>query len=881
MRLPLLFLFLFLSFKVQSQTLTGVVSDSIHRPLPNANIIAVPYQKEASLKFAIADEKGRYRLELEKELKYEVTVSYIGYKEVSITIEPNSVIKTLHFKLKNTGQQLKEIVIKHEYKPVIIKKDTMTFNVKSFANGNERKMKEILEKLPGVEVDKKGTVTVQGKKVTKMLVEGKSFFGGGSKLAVENIPADALDKIEVIDHFNEVGFMKKVSDSEDLAMNVKLKADKKKFLFGDIEAGTEIANDNGFYLAHAGLFYYSPKTTFCYIGDSNNIGRHTFTFEDLMRFEGGFSSFLSGRKSMNNLMQLTQDNTDIANFHSNFNAINYSWETNKKLSVTGYGLFSKNSFKTSTLTENQYLQNTQLTFEKSSLTKNNLTTLGLLNTKLDYSPNNKTKWFYNIQGQASTSTGKSMLASQTLANNNLFETLQKADNTNLKQFIEGHKSINEKHTATLVVNHSWDKQTPQTVWENNQAFLTSLLPLQNDTTYTLEQIKRTTNHSLDGLLKHYWIINNFNHLYTNIGNNYGTSRLVTQEQQLLTDGSQNNFETAGFGNDIRYQLNDFYVGLEYKFKIGKWVNKPGIYWHQYDLTTEQSIVHRIHKSFLQPQFNSEYEFSQAENLSFTYKLNNTFADVSQYAQNYTLQNYNLVFKGNALLNNEQFHTALLRYSRTNMFRGIMMNAMVNYTQKTKTIRSEIQLEGINQITMPVQTNNPETTWRLNGMFSKKIYRFTFKFSPSLNWFEYLQKINDITNTTQRNSQNLDFSVKTSYRKWPDLTIGYKKSFNQFRGITKTQFETDALNADLEFSFLKSFTFKLEYENFRNENSFFEIAHTSLSYQRKNNPLRFEIFVNNLLNNQAKVSNSFSDYIVSQQQTVILPRTLMLQLSYKL
>ena len=80
------------------------------------------------------------------------------------------------------------------------------------------------------------------------MVEGKSFFGGGSKLAVENIPADALDKIEVIDHFNKVGFLKEVSDSDELAMNVKLKEEKKKFVFGDVEAGAEVANDNGFHL---------------------------------------------------------------------------------------------------------------------------------------------------------------------------------------------------------------------------------------------------------------------------------------------------------------------------------------------------------------------------------------------------------------------------------------------------------------------------------------------------------------------------------------------------------------------------------------------------------------------------------------------------------
>jgi hypothetical protein len=198
--LKFLLLFFTLSIFSQNHTITGVVFDEKEKPLESANIIAKPLTEKATLKFAIADNKGRYRLELETNVKYEITVSYIGYTEEVLIIEPNSTVTRHDFKLKATGEVLKEIVIKHEYKPIEIKKDTLTFDVKAFANGNERKMKELLEKLPGVEVDKKGNVTVQGKKVTKMMVEGKSFFGGGSKLAVENIPADALDKIEVIDH---------------------------------------------------------------------------------------------------------------------------------------------------------------------------------------------------------------------------------------------------------------------------------------------------------------------------------------------------------------------------------------------------------------------------------------------------------------------------------------------------------------------------------------------------------------------------------------------------------------------------------------------------------------------------------------------------------
>ena len=378
----LLLLFFTTLSLAQSQVITGVVAEENRKPLESANIIAKPLQEKASLKFAIADNKGRYRLELDKGVKYEITVSYIGYVEqVWITTTDDTSI-THDFILQPTGEQLKEIVIKHLFKPIVIKKDTMTYDVKSFANGNERKMKEVLEKLPGVEVDKKGNVTVQGKKVTKMLVEGKSFFGGGSKLAVENIPADALDKIEVIDHFNEVGFLKQVSDSDDLAMNVKLKADKKKFVFGDVEAGAEVGNvNNGFYLAHAALFYYSPKTNLSFIGDANNIGKRTFTFDDLLRFGGGMSSFLSGRKSFTNLYSFATDNNEVVQNKSQFAALNFSHDFSNKLEISGFSILSKVLTSSQIESKNEYLQNSAIAFENKLQKGDNRSLLGISNIK--------------------------------------------------------------------------------------------------------------------------------------------------------------------------------------------------------------------------------------------------------------------------------------------------------------------------------------------------------------------------------------------------------------------------------------------------------------------------------------------------------------------
>lgn len=885
----ILFLLLLFSISAFSQrTITGTISDSLKIPLESANVLAKPLQQNASIKFSIADNKGRYKLDLEKNVKYEIAVSYIGYRDESFILEADASISEYHFSLKNSGETLKEVIITHEYKPIVVKKDTMIFDVKAFASGNERKMKEVLEKLPGVEVDKNGGVTVQGKKVTKMLVEGKSFFGGGSKLAVENIPADALDKIEVIDNFNEVGFMKQVSDSEDLAMNVKLKEDKKKFIFGDIQAGVEAGDgDNGFYLGHAALFYYSPKTNFGFIGDMNSIGKSTFTFQDLMRFEGGVSSYLSGRKSLSNLYSFTEDNTDVVENKSQFAALNFRHQAYEKLDISGFGLFSKVFAVSKEEIHNQYLQNNSISFEDKFQNDRNKSLLGMANVKLDYSPNSKEKLYYNAQFQSTNNDFESTVNSISDLGQNTFQTFKNADNASLKQYVEWHKSINRKHTATFVVNHAFDKNTPKNQWLTDGEFLAGFIPLQNDAIYNISQIKKVETNSVDALFKHYWIINNFNHLYSVVGNNFGNTALQTSEKQLLSDGSLNDFSSNGFGNDLKYKLNDAYIGLEYKFKIGKVTNRPGLYLHQYNLRTLQiDGKNTISKTLFEPQWDSELEFNKSDNLKFKYRLSNDFANPDLMAERFTLQSYNAVFKGNALLENERFHNANLFYTKNNMYRGLIVFASANFNKKVKTIRNEVILDGINQYTTPLITDNPETNWRVNGSITKNIYRFKAVLNSSLNWFDYRQTLNGITTENSRNSQNISTEIRTAHKKWPFVSAKYSKGFSEFKGLTTSNFETDTFEGRLEYEITESLVLKADYENFKNKNSLnqnssYEIANASLFYQKKNSAWGFEFSANNFLNAKIKRTNSFSDYIVSERTTYILPRVLLLSVNYKL
>ena len=125
---------------------------------------------------------------------------------------------------------LDEVELTYEM-PVTVSGDTLTYNADSFNKGTERKLEDVLENLPGVEINDDGQVEVEGKVVTKVMVEGKDFFDGDSKLATKNIPSNAVDKVQVLKNYAEVGQLSGVTNNQNnVALNIKLKEGKKNFL---------------------------------------------------------------------------------------------------------------------------------------------------------------------------------------------------------------------------------------------------------------------------------------------------------------------------------------------------------------------------------------------------------------------------------------------------------------------------------------------------------------------------------------------------------------------------------------------------------------------------------------------------------------------------
>ena len=162
------------------------------------------------------------------------------------------------------------------------------YNADSFNTGTEKKLADVLENLPGVEINEDGRVEVEGKEITKITVEGKDFFDGDSKLATQNLPAKAVGKVEVLRNFTEVGQLRNVTNNEDnIAINISLKSGKDKFWFGEILGG--VGNEDRV-LAAPKVFYYAKDFSMSVLGNTNNIGEPVLSRRDFYKFGGGFGN---------------------------------------------------------------------------------------------------------------------------------------------------------------------------------------------------------------------------------------------------------------------------------------------------------------------------------------------------------------------------------------------------------------------------------------------------------------------------------------------------------------------------------------------------------------------------------------------------------------
>jgi hypothetical protein len=438
-RLLLLIIFAFPSVVfAQKFNLSGILTDSVSSPLPSATIMLLNAKDSSLVNFGVSDTKGFFALKNIAHGRYIFKVSFVGYATHTQIVAPEPGVVEVDLgkvKLRPQSTQLEEVVVQGEKAPVTVKRDTIEFNAASFKTKANANVEDLLKKMPGIDVENDGTVRAQGEQVQRVTVDGKEFFGRDPKLATRNLPADAVDKVQVFDRKSDQSQFTGIDDGQrEKTINLELKPEKRNGAFGTLMAG---AGTNDRYQGRANINRFTKGKQLSFLGMGNNVNEQGFSINDYMNFSGGSQALMGGGGAVQ--IQLDGNNSSGVpmNFGGRQNGIltnyagglNFNNTLSKKTEINGsyfYNHLDQNIDRT--VERINYIPNGSYNFNSFSKTRNNNE-----NHRLNFTIDHKIDSSKSIRFNANASLNNTRLAtlseSQTMTPDNVLQNSSITNNT--------------------------------------------------------------------------------------------------------------------------------------------------------------------------------------------------------------------------------------------------------------------------------------------------------------------------------------------------------------------------------------------------------------------------------------------------------------------
>jgi len=892
-------------------TISGVVTDTLKAPLDMANVVAINQDTKVLDGFGITSANGRFKINVKENSKYSLKISYLGFKTKEVVIETKEADIERNFELQEQTENLDGVELTYEM-PISVKGDTIEYNADSFKTGTERKLEDVLKNLPGVEVNDEGEIEVEGKTVGKVMVEGKDFFDGDSKLASKNIPSNALDKIQVLRNYNEVGQLGGVRDSQDnYAINIKLKEGKKNFWFGEITAGA--GNDSRF-IAHPKLFYYNPEYSVNVITNFNNLGEVPFSRRDYFRFTGGFRGI--GSQSGTNFNVGSSDmgflstrNNRAKEVSSRFGAVNFSFSPTKSWDLSGFAIYSgndtdmqENTTRTGkTLADGtkpyQDVNTENVTAQKSDL--------GLVKLSAKYQPNAMNQMDYDIFGRLSGQRENSDLFSS--LNGDILET-QKQNPYSINQNLNYYYTASDKDIFALEAQYLILDEDPfynaQLVQSSEYGLDYYLNMDPNQTNLDLHQEKNVKTNKLDTRVDYWRILGDKSNIKFTVGSLLSTQKFNSDLFQVLDNGSTFALDPIdtdlGVSNDVKYNFNDLYAGAEYRLKAGKFTITPAVTLHSYEAKNIQ-LGSTVKDNFtrLLPSFTTRIQLKKSEDINFVYRMQTSFSDVNQFAAEAVMNNYNRVYFGNRELESATNHNLSLRYNFFNMFNFSNIRASVSYNKRADQVRSDSRIitkpnqngpdsRTNSNISTPFNSNFADESVSANGSFERTFGKIKTGVSANWSYSKFNQLIQGQVSVNENISTSYRGSLGTRFANAPNIEVGYRLAVNGYEQPdgSKITYYTHTPNVRLDATFLKNFIFNAEYSNYnykRDSESLnnYTFMDATLGYQKKDSKWEYILGISNLFDTNSLNQDQDNNLFVSTSEYFIQPRYVTLKVRYNL
>jgi hypothetical protein len=828
-RIQLLVIGVILSGLVQAQSVKGKLLDLVdNTPLKGATV-ELRSVKDSTIRFgALSDSTGQFRFGNLPVDSFALSVRYIGYENyrqfaaISDSI-PDADLGTLFVPKKateNTG-----VTVTSRIPPAQQKGDTTQYNASQFKVNPDANTEDLIKKMPGITVEKDGSVTAQGETVRKVTIDGREFFGDDATAALRNLPSEVVDKIQVFDRLSDQAQFTGFDDgNSQRTINIVTKSGIKNGQFGRIYAG--YGTDER-YSAGGNVSFFKQNRRISIVGNFNNINQQNFASQDLLGVtssggrSGGGNFGGGGRGGPGGGGRGGQGGSGFGGesfsvgqqsgiSKTNAIGINFSDKWGKKVDVQASYFFNNSTNDNERLTKIQNIFNGESQFTNqnsfSRSTNNNHRINARLEWKIDSSNSIIINPSLNFQdnNSVSTSTTQRFTDTDSLSNSEDFTNSKRSGYNLRNNILYRHSFPKRGRTFSINLNTALNKNDGESVVISRYRFYDEL-GNPSDSLQDQNIINPTNGYSVSGNLNYTEPIGQKGQLQFSYSPSYSRNKanqqtfafnpLETKYNDFI-DSLSNKFDnvTTTQNGGISYRINP---NRDDQFSIG--IN---LQHSKLESDREFPTVTQVNQSFTNILPNLQYrkKLGQRSNIRLFYRANTNFPSVTQLQDVVNLSNPLRISSGNPGLQQSYTHFVSARYTFTNTQKGqsffanifgqmaqdYIANALYSPINGDSTILNGIELKRGSQFTIPVNLNGYKS---FRSFF---VYSMPIKFIKSninLNTgFSYTRLpglSNDVETFTNNYIYNAGLVIASNISEYIDFNLSYNVNFNNAKSSVQS------------------------------------------------------------------------------------------------
>ncbi|MGA9405599.1 MAG: outer membrane beta-barrel protein [Bacteroidota bacterium] len=904
-------------------------------PLPGAHVKLINPDDPTDTFITSTDENGNYKFSGIGMHSYTLEATFVGFNTFIKTIHvENQTMDLADLLMIQTPIQLGEVDIEGSPPPAVQKADTTEFNAGAFKTNPDAVAEDLVGKLPGVIVTN-GTVTAQGEAVQQVLVDGKPFFGSDPTVALRNLPADAIAKIQIFDQMSDQAQFTGFDDGQSVkTLNIITRTNKRNQEFGKVYGGY---GDDDRYNAGGSENYFHQGTRLSAIGLSNNINQQNFSTQDLLGVvgntnqRGGFGGgpggggyqgrggggggFYGGGPgggggSVNNFLVGQQNGVATTNSVG----LNYSDSWGSDLTLNGSYFFNlTNTINDQKLREQYFPSPDSSTFYNENSDANSKNGNHRVDMRLVYSPDTLNslidlpKLYFQNNNSTNALNGVNTLSTQQLINQTVNDNNANTSGDNLSNHVVlRHKFDLPGRTISLDIGTSYNQKRGTTLQEATNEYY-------QGTTNTSDTINQQTpvitdGYTLSSRLAYTEPLGRISLIMLTYNPSYSRNNSDNKKYNFDAITDEYSLPDSSLSNTYENQYTTQSGGIAYRVRATGLNAMAGISYQVAALRGQEQFpfsntITRNYYDFL-PNGMLTYNIAEHTNLRMFYRTSTQSPSISQLQNVVDNSNPLQLATGNPNLNEAYTQTLTTRYMVTNVDHGrstFLLLSVVHTNdyignatltaQKDTVLAGGILMNRGTQFSYPVNLNGE---WNVNSFFTYSLVvgllKSNLNLTSGLTFARTPGLINEDLNVADTYGPSAGAVLSSNVSENVDFTLSYQGSYN----ISKNSFEPD-LNSQYYYHtatvktnliFWEGIVFRNEVDNalysglsggFDKNTVLWNMSLGKKLFSKQQGEVTFSVV--DLLNQNKSVNRTVTGTYVEDTQNNVLGRYVMLTFTY--